>query len=233
MGMSYQEIIDRSLAMKRKNIPEHEAYQICNDFDIPYAPAQFARNRNEVSAAGKKLGFPLVLKIVSPEIVHKSDVGGVITGISAPGDLETAYEKMMTGIREKKGDMRIDGVLIQKMMPTGVEVVIGGQKNELFGPVVMFGSGGILIEIFKDVSFRLAPLDADEALRQIQDTKAYEILKGVRGSRPCDLNAITRLIVNASNLISKIPEIDEVDFNPVLAYPDKCVIVDARMILKG
>jgi acetate---CoA ligase (ADP-forming) subunit beta len=173
------------------------------------------------------------LKIVSPEIIHKSDIGGVIIGISAPKDLKIAYATMMATIKEKKGDVPIDGVLVQKMMPKGVEVVIGGLKNELFGPVVMFGSGGVLIEIFRDVSFRLAPLDMDEALRQIQDTKACEILKGVRGSRPSDLNSLAKLIVNASNLISKIPEIDELDFNPVLAYPDSCVVVDARMALKG
>ena len=231
--MKYQKLIDKALAMKRKLLPEHEAYQLGDAFGIPYPPTQFAKNWQEVSAAGKKLGFPLVLKIVSPQIVHKSDAGGVIVGISTLKDLKMAYASMLVNIKEKAGDVPIDGVLVQKAMPKGVEVAVGGLKDELFGPVVMFGSGGVLIEIFKDVSFRLAPLDKDEALRQIQDTKAYEILKGVRGSRPSDLKALTNLIVNAGNMISKIPEIEELDFNPVLAYPEGCVVVDARMVLKG
>ena len=111
-------------------------------------------------------------------------------------------------------------------------MVIGGLKDEVFGPMIMFGSGGILIEVFKDVAFRMAPLDQEEALLQIKDTKAYEMLKGVRGALPSDLKALTKLIVNASNLIYKVPELAELDFNPVLAYPDGCMVVDARMVLK-
>lgn len=230
--MAYRKIIKKALASQRKLIPEQDAYEICAAFEISYPPTRLVKTWSAVSKAGKELGFPLVLKIVSPGIIHKSDVGGVVVGISNRQDLKQAYEKIMADVKEKAGDVPIDGILVQKSMPKGVEVAVGGLKNELFGPMVMFGSGGVLIEVFKDVSFRLAPLDKGEAMRQIQDTKAYEILKGVRGARPSDLDALTKLIVNASRLIAEVPEIMELDFNPVLVYPDGCAVVDARMILE-
>jgi acetyl-CoA synthetase (ADP-forming) len=228
----YQEIVKKTLTAGRKLLPEHEAYEICKAFNIPYPPTQIAKDWKEVEKASEKFGFPLVLKIVSPQIVHKSDVGGVIVGITTPADLKRAYGQLLANVKEKAGDVPIDGVLVQKAMRKGVEVVIGGLKDEVFGPMIMFGSGGTLIEIFRDVAFRMAPLDQEEALLQIKDTKAYEMLKGVRGALPSDLQALTKLIVNASNLIYKVPELAELDFNPVLAYPDGCVVVDARMVLK-
>jgi len=231
--MGYQEIVKKALTAGRKLLPEHEAYEICKEFDIIFPPTQFARNWKEVENAGEKLGFPIVLKIVSPEVIHKSDVGGVIVGIASPADLRNAYDQLLANVREKAGDVAIDGILVQKAMSKGVEVAVGGLKDEVFGPMIMFGSGGILIEVFKDVSFRMAPFDQEEALRQIMDTKAYEMLKGVRGARPSDLKALTQLIVNAGNLISTVPELAELDFNPVLAYPDGCVVVDARMVLSA
>ncbi|MBZ5699092.1 MAG: acetate--CoA ligase family protein [Acidobacteriia bacterium] len=228
----YQEIVKKTLTAGRKLLPEHEAYEICKAFNIPYPPTQIAKDWKEVEKASKKFGFPVVLKIVSPQVVHKSDVGGVIVGITTPGDLKRAYDQLLANVKEKAGDVVIDGVLVQKAMRKGVEVAIGGLKDEVFGPMIMFGSGGILIEVFKDVAFRMAPLDQEEALLQIKDTKAYEMLKGIRGALPSDLKALTKLIVNASNLIYKVPELAELDFNPVLAYPDGCVVVDARMVLK-
>jgi acetate---CoA ligase (ADP-forming) subunit beta len=229
--VGYQDIVHRATTAGRKLLPEHEAYDICTEFGILYPPTRIAKDWNEVEETSKKLGFPLVLKIVSPDVIHKSDVGGVIVGIATPADLKKAYGQLLADVKEKAGDVAIDGVLVQKAMPKGVEVVVGGLKDDVFGPVIMFGSGGILIEVFRDVAFRMAPYDQAEALRQIQDTKAFEMLKGVRGARPSDLKALTQLIVNAGNLMSTIPELAELDFNPVLAYPDGCVVVDARMVL--
>lgn len=230
--MGYHEIIQEALAAGMTVVPEHKAYEVCREFNILHPPTRIAKDLREAVEAGKELGFPVVLKIVSREIIHKSDVGGVILGIAAPADLKEAYELLLANVREKTGNVSIDGVLVQKAMPKGVEVAVGGLRDEVFGPMVMFGSGGILIEVFKDVSFRMAPLDEEEALRQIQDTKAYEMLKGVRGARPGNLKALTQLIVNAGDLICKVPELAELDFNPILAYPDGCVVVDARMVLR-
>jgi len=229
--MGYQEIVQKALTAGRNLLPEHEAYEICREFSIPFPPTRIARNWKEAEKAGEDLGFPVVLKIVSPAVIHKTDVGGVLVGIASPADLRKAYDQLLANVREKAGAVPIDGVLVQKAMPKGVEVAVGGLKDEVFGPMIMFGSGGILIEVFKDVSFRMAPFDEEEALRQIKDTKAYELLKGVRGARPTDLKALTQLIVNAGNLMCRIPELAELDFNPVLAYPEGCVIVDARMVL--
>lgn len=229
--MSYREIIDEAVKMGKGFLPEYEAYQICDEFDIPYSFTRFATDWEQLENEAAGLGYPVVLKIVSPAIVHKSDVGGVITGINSREELEKGYHQLIKNVREKAGDVPIQGVLAQRAMPKGVEVVVGGIRDEHFGPVIMFGLGGIMIEVFKNVAFRLAPLNQDEALRQIMDTKAYEVLKGVRGTKPCDINALARLIVNAGKLLAEIPEIQELDFNPILVYSDGCVAVDARMII--
>jgi len=229
--MGHRDIVQRALAVGRKLLPEQEAYEICKEFDIPFPPCRFAGDWREAAEAGEALGYPLVLKIVSPQVIHKSDVGGVLVGIDSPEELQQAYRRLLAAVREKAGEVAIDGVLVQKAMPGGVEVAVGGLKDEVFGPMVMFGSGGILIEVFKDVSFRMAPFDEEEALRQIRDTKAYELLKGFRGGPPCDLDALTQLIVNVGRLLCGIPELVELDFNPVLAYAEGCFVVDARMVL--
>lgn len=231
--MGCHEVVQRALKAGRKLLPEHEAYGLCGEFGIPFAPARLAGNWEEARQAGEDLGFPLVLKIVSPEVVHKSDFGGVLVGITSPADLRKAYDRLLANVREKAGHVAVDGVLVQKAMPRGVEVAVGGLRDDVFGPMIMFGSGGILIEVFKDVSFRMAPFDEEEALRQTRDTKASELLAGVRGAPPCDLGTLARLIVNAGNLMCRVPELAELDFNPVLAYPDGCVVVDARMILSA
>lgn len=232
VGRNYQDIINRALKAGRTFLPEHEAYEICKEFDIPYPPTQVAKDWEELETASNKLGFPLVLKVISPHIVHKSEVAGVIVGISTPGELRRAYDQLLTNVKEKAGNAVIEGVLVQKAMPKGVELALGGLKDNVFGPMIMFGLGGILVEVFKDIAFRIAPLDQEEALRQIKDTRAYQVLKGVRGAPPSDLHALTKLIVNASRMIHEVPELMELDFNPVLAGPDGCVVVDARMVLK-
>ena len=224
-------IIEKALSSGRALLPEPEAYRICESFGIPSPPTRFATGWEGLAKEAESLGYPLALKIVSPDIVHKSDVGGVVVGIGSPSGLKREYARMMKAVRQKAGDIRIDGALVQKAMPRGVEVVVGGIRNAQFGPVVMFGLGGTLVEVFKDALFRLAPLDQDEALRQIEETKAFEVLNGVRGAKPCDIDAIARLIVSAGRMLVEVPEIAELDFNPVMAYPDGCVAVDARIIV--
>lgn len=229
--VDYRKIIKKNLSKGRSSIPEIEAYKICDAFDIPYPCTEVVREKSESFKVAENVGYPVVIKVLSPDIVHKSDVGGVITGIENKEQLSKAYDDLEANIKERAPFAKIEGIVIQKAMPKGVEVVIGGLRNEQFGPVVMFGAGGVLVEVFKDVSFRLAPLDPREALKQIAETKIYKVLQGFRGDEPCDLEAVSKLIVNTGRLICEIPEIKELDFNPVIVYPDGCVAVDARIIL--
>jgi acyl-CoA synthetase (NDP forming) len=230
--MSCLPIIENALKTGRENLTELEAYEICGEYHIPYPPTLFAENWQQLASKVKCLGYPVVLKIVSPAIIHKSEIGGVITGINCGAELETAFYRLHNNIREKAGDVPVQGVLAQKAMPQGVELVVGGIRNAQFGPVIMFGLGGIMIEVIQDVSFRLAPLNQSEALRQIMETKAYQVLKGIRGTKACDIAAVAGLIVKVGNLLAETPQIQELDLNPVIAYPDGCIAVDARIIVK-
>jgi acyl-CoA synthetase (NDP forming) len=178
------------------------------------------------------MGFPVVIKVVSPQIIHKSDVGGVITGIKDAAQLRSSYCHLLESVAARNPGAEIQGVLVQKQVAKGVEVVVGGLRNAQFGPVVMVGFGGIYVEVFKDVSFRLAPLDREEAMRQVKETKVYKLLQGVRGEPSCDIEALCNVIVSAGQMISSVPQISEIDFNPVFCYPDGCKVVDARLVLE-
>jgi acetyl-CoA synthetase (ADP-forming) len=229
--MECQTIIKQCIASGDAVIPEIEAQAICRAFSIDCPATVLATDKTQCLSAAENMGYPVVIKIYSRQIIHKSDVGGVITGIQDAGQLAKAYDRMMDNIKANLPTAEITGVIVQKQVVKGVEVVIGALRNEQFGPVVMFGMGGIYVEVFKDVSFRLAPLDTAEALRQIKETKVYQLLQGVRGEPPCDLEHLAELIVSTGQLISSYPELKELDLNPVFCYPDGCTAVDARLVL--
>ena len=231
--MKYEDIIASCYSNGYSFIPEPDAYEICAAFAIPHPRFSFVCTKKEGLHAAEEIGYPVVIKIVSPEVIHKSEVGGVILDLRTPPELDEGFEQLLKNVREKAGDVPISGILVQQSMPGGVEVAVGGANNPQFGPVVMFGSGGILIEVFKDVSFRLAPLAPEEARRQLEETLAYEILKGVRGRPACDLEAVCRVIVNTGRLLTDIPQLEEIDFNPVQAFPGGCFVLDARLKLKN
>ena len=230
--MDCQKIIDQCIKQGEPVIPELEAQKICGEFSIACPPTALAKDKEHCISAAAEMGFPVVLKIFSPQVIHKSDVGGVITGIENAEQLNTAYDQIVSNVVQKCPNAQIVGMLVQKQAAKGIEVVVGGLRNEQFGPVVMFGLGGIYVEIFKDVTFRLAPLSKAEALRMIEETKISAILKGARGAKACDLDALSGLIVNAGRLLIECPDIVELDFNPVFCYPDGCLAVDARMVPK-
>lgn len=231
--MDCRKIINQSIAAGDAVIPELEAQAICRAYNISCPPTVLATDKESCLAAAENMGYPVVLKIFSRQVIHKSDVGGVITGIGGNEQLGQAYERMLASVRKNVPGAEIGGVIVQKQLPKGVEAVVGGLRNPQFGPVIMFGLGGIYVEVFKDVSFRLAPLDKEEALRQVRETKVYKLLQGVRGEQPCDIDALCDLIVNTGRLITEYPEIAELDFNPVFCYPDGCSVVDARLVLKA
>lgn len=229
--MDCQEIINKCVADGDAVIPELEAQAICRKFNISCPPTVLVTNKAQCLSAAQEMGYPVVIKIFSRQIVHKSDVGGVITGVQDTEQLNMAFDQLMDNVKTHAPAAEVGGVIVQKQMPKGVEVVVGGLKNDQFGPVVMFGLGGVYVEVFKDVSFRLAPLDEEEAMRQVKETKVYKLLQGVRGEKPCDIDALCEVIVNTGRLLSSFSAIKELDFNPVFCYPDGCTVVDARLVL--
>lgn len=224
-------LIKEYLQAGHRVMPELAAQKLCAAYDIPCPPTRVGQSADECAAIGQAIGYPVVMKVLSRQIVHKSDVGGVIVGIQSAAEMAAAFATMSSSLRQNCPEATIDGYVVQKMMPAGIEVVVGALRNPQFGPVVMFGMGGIYIEVFKDVQFRLAPLSRDEALRQIKETRISELLKGVRGQQPSDVDALATLIVNTGKLIYDFTEVREIDFNPVLSYPDGCMAVDARIVI--
>ncbi len=227
-----REIIDKALSEGRKALYEYEAKKIANAIGIPIPNNIFIpyKDMNELNIDNIKLKQPLVVKIVSPDIIHKSDVGGVKLNVFKDNLIDTLKEMVET-VRKYKPDTDIKGFLIEEMAEKGVETIVGLVKDPQFGPVVMFGLGGVFVEIYKDVSFRLAPLDKNDALDMIREVKAYKILQGYRGLPPSDIDAIADVIVKIGELGWRFREISELDINPLACYPSGVLALDVRIIL--
>ena len=231
--MSIAKVISNAKSQGRTLLTEIESKQVLAEAGIPVALAVLARDANEASKAAQKAGFPVVLKIVSPDLTHKSDVGGVRLGLESAADTKTAFEDIVAAVKEAQPDARIEGVAVQKMAPTGTEVIVGMSKDPQFGPVMMFGLGGIFVEVLKDVAFRIVPLEPKDASQMIREIKGFPVLEGVRGQPPADLAALEKLILKLSEFVEAHPEIDELDLNPVFAYSDGALAVDARIVIGG
>ncbi len=225
-------IINQAKSEGRKALLETEAKTICAEYDISINKFNLAKTAKEASTQAEKIGFPIVLKIVSQDIIHKSDAGGVLVNLKTPTDVETGFKKIMENAKKYKADARIAGILVQEMAPQGTEVIVGAIKDPQFGQTVMFGLGGIFVELLKDVNFRVAPLTMQDAKDMITNLKAFPLLNGYRGSKPADIEALATIICNVSRLIMDYPEIKELDLNPVMAYPIGAKTVDARIILE-
>jgi acyl-CoA synthetase (NDP forming) len=178
------------------------------------------------------MGFPVVLKIASSDVVHKSDAGGVKLDLKNATQVEKAYREITASIKEKFPKAAIGGVSVQPMAKPGVEVIIGMSKDAQFGPVLMFGLGGILVEILKDVSFRIVPLVRRDAREMIREIKGYPVLEGYRGKEPANVSALEDMLLKVSDFVEKNPDIKELDLNPVFAHRDGAVAVDARVVLE-
>lgn len=194
---------------------------------------RLARTKKEAIAISRELGFPVVLKIASPDIIHKSDSGGVKLSLNNAAQAGRAYTEIISSIRQNFPEARVQGVSVQKMARPGIEVIIGMSQDIQFGPVLMFGLGGILVEVLKDVSFRLVPVTGKDARAMIEEIKGYPVLKGYRGYEPADISVLEALIVKVSRFVERNPDIKELDINPLFAYRDSAVAVDARIILKN
>jgi len=216
----------------RKALLETEANAVCREYGIPITRFELSKNENESVKYAEKIGYPVVLKIVSPDIIHKSDVGGVIVDLRNADEVKAAHKRIIENVRKHKHAARIVGILVQEMAPPSTEIIIGSTKDPQFGPAIMFGLGGVFVEIMKDVAFRIAPITEEEASEMITEVRAYPLLTGYRNSPPADIAAIIKILLNVSKLVTENQEIKELDLNPVMIYPKGAKTVDARIILE-
>ncbi len=205
-----------------------EAMEILSAYGIPTAPGRLARTPKEAGEIAKAVGDEVVLKLVSPELTHKTDVGGVTLGLR-PEEVEAAAQEMLTRIAARFPQVRIEGLLVQRQLPPGQELIIGSVRDPQFGPLVMFGFGGIFVEILRDVVFGVAPLSPDEARELVESMRGYSLLRGARGRKGVAVDAVVEAVERISHLVYDFPEIVELDVNPLLAYPDGVVAVDLRI----
>ncbi len=217
----------------RTVLTEIEAKQVIKSAGIKVVETRLAKAQNEAVAIGGEIGYPVVLKIASPDITHKTDAGGVKVGLKNATEVKKAYAEIMASVRKKFPEAKIDGLAVQKMARSGIEIIIGMYKDAQFGPVIMFGLGGIFVEVLKDVSFRLIPIAKHDAGEMIKEIKGYALLNGFRGQEPADIPSLVDVLLKVSALVEKTPEIREIDLNPVFAYKDSAVVVDARMVLEN
>jgi acetyl coenzyme A synthetase (ADP forming)-like protein len=229
------EIIAKARADGRDSLTEIEAKGIFKAYNMPVTAIELSKTEEEAVAIGKRIGFPLVLKIVSPDILHKSDAGGVKVNIKDEAGIRDAYQTILKNAKAYKADASIHGIAIQEMAPWGTETILGSVDDPSFGPTVMFGLGGIFVEVLKDVTFRVTPISHSQAAEMLGEIRGAPILAGVRGEKPRDKKALTETIFNYANMIHDLEdEIKESDANPVLVYEDGAglKVADARIILK-
>jgi acyl-CoA synthetase (NDP forming) len=222
------EVLDGAPTM----LPEPEAAKLLTTYDIPYVKHGIATSPDGAVVIADRMGYPVVLKVISRDIVHKTEAGGVVLGLNDEQSLRVGFEKLLTAVAASCPDATIDGVLVGQQIAARRELIIGAMRDATFGPTVMVGLGGIFAEALSDVSFRLAPLGRQDALEMVQELSGAQILAGFRGERPVDLDEIAAILVNVGNLLSSHPEISEIDLNPVVASADGSVALDARIIVR-
>ena len=227
-----EKILENIMASGRKVALPSESLELVKLFGIDIPDYALVKTAEEAVEVSRKIGFPIVLKIASQDALHKSDMGGVVIGIKNIEEVERNYHKVIDNLKRNVQNPRVDGVLIQKQIPEATQVIIGGIYDKQFGPAVMFGLGGVFVELFKDVSFRIAPVTENEALEMIKEIKAYPALSGYRGSKMVDMKQIVKAIIIISELISNISIIKEVELNPLLVYEKNVMAVDARVVLR-
>lgn len=220
----------------RTQLVEVKALDVLQAYGFPTVPYKLAASAKEAAAAAGEMGFPVVLKISGPRILHKTDVGGVRLNLADEAAVETAFDEMIATVRDKMGaDVEIWGVLVQNMLLKGKEIILGMTRDPRFGPLLMFGLGGIYTEALRDVSFRLAPIRQEVPMEMIRSIRSYRLLEGVRGEKPSDLAAISDCLLRLSQLVTENPRLKELDINPLIVYPrgEGAMAADARIILSG
>jgi acyl-CoA synthetase (NDP forming) len=225
-------IFDQVKKEGRSILTEFESKKILKQAGIPVVETKLAKTQKEAVSLSQKMSFPVVLKIVSPDVIHKSDSGGVKLSINSVTEVKKAYDEILKKVKKQYPDAVIHGVSVQKMIQPGTEVIVGTSKDPQFGPVIMFGLGGIFVELLKDVSFRVIPVEQRDAQEMIKEIKGYPLLQGYRGKEPANISVLVEIILKISKLIEENPQIKELELNPIFAYRNKAVAVDARIILE-
>jgi len=225
-------VFEDARAEGRNFLFEHEAKSLCSIYGLPITRFIVSKTEDEAVEAARELGFPVVLKIVSPQVLHKSDAGGVLIDIKDEEGVRAGYNRILENVKAKVPGAKITGILVQEMAPSSTEVIVGSTKDPTFGQTIMFGLGGIFVEVLKDVSFRLVPITRKDAEEMIREIRSYKILEGARGMLEADQEALVDILLKTSRMLMECPEIAEFDMNPVLVYEKGAKIVDARVILE-
>lgn len=229
--MTFASVLTLARSEGRNLLNEIEAKQLLQEAGIPVTTTVLAKTREEARTQAERVGYPVVLKIVSPDIAHKSDVGGVKVGLADGAAVDAAFEEIVASAKKAVPNANITGVAVQNMAPPGTEVIVGMTTDPQFGPVMMFGLGGIMVEVLKDVSFRIVPLTERDAAQMIDEIKGHAVLEGVRGQPPVDKAALCDAILKVAAFVEQHPEVQELDLNPMFAYADGAIAVDARIIV--
>jgi acetate---CoA ligase (ADP-forming) len=228
-----REIVERAAAQGRTKLTELESLHLLEAYGIATAAAEMAEGPEDAARIAQRVGTPVALKLVSQQVVHKSDVGGVRLGLSSAAEVDAAVDEMLDAVRRNVPDARVDGVLVQRMISGGTETIVGISRDPVFGPMVMFGLGGIFVEVMGDVAFRVAPFGRNEAEDLLDGIRAAAILRGVRGQPPADREALIDVLLRLSRLADDLPEVLELDANPLLARADGAIALDARVTIAG
>jgi 3-hydroxypropionyl-CoA synthetase (ADP-forming) len=226
-----KKIFEETIQTDHKVITEELSKSILKTYGVKVPPFALVTSAEEAAKQAKKIGFPLVMKVVSPQILHKTDVGGVKVGLDNVNDVKKTFKDMFGRLSKKKG-VEVKGILLEKMVPKGVELIVGIQNDPQFGPVIMVGLGGIMTEVMKDVAFRMLPISTSDAKSMLNELKGAALLKGFRGSEPIDTNMVAKMLVQIGKLgVENADYVNSIDFNPVIVYPKSHFVVDAKIIL--
>jgi acyl-CoA synthetase (NDP forming) len=224
-------IISQARQQGRTLLNEIESKQLLAEAGIPVVETQLAASPAEAVRLAQIVGYPAVLKVVSSQVSHKSDVGGVRLDLTSDEDVAAAYDDIVATVGKGAPDAKVDGVSVQRMADPGIEVIVGMTTDPQFGPVLMFGLGGILVEVLHDVAFRVVPIERQDATAMIEEIQGRPALGGYRGQPPADIAALEDILLNVSSLIERHPEIRELDLNPIFCYETGAVAVDARIVI--
>ena len=229
--MTGQQVITRARNEGRRVLTEIEAKELLGQAGINVVETKLAASKEQALAIAKEMGYPVVLKIASPDILHKSDAGGVKLDLKTASQVGKAWDDIIKTMKSKYSAATIQGVSVEKMARPGVEVIIGVSRDVQFGPVLMFGLGGVFVEVLKDVAFRIVPLEKRDAHEMVYEIKGYPLLEGYRGQEAANIARLEEMILRVSAFVEGHPEVEQIDLNPVFAYSDSAVAVDARVIL--
>jgi acyl-CoA synthetase (NDP forming) len=229
--MKKDDILARARKEKRTVLTEIDAKQILIEAGINCVDTRLAFDKGQAVAASEEIGYPVVLKVSSVDITHKSDAGGVKLGLQDRDAVERAFDDIMDSCRAFSSDADIEGVAVQGMAKPGTEIIMGMIKDANFGPIVMFGLGGVLVEVLEDVAFRIVPIGMADAVEMTNELKGKRLLEGYRGQAPANVHILQEMLLRLSDFVNATPGIEEIDMNPVFAYQDGATVVDARIIL--